>query len=107
MPAPGSPASANASSWMEGLASFLAEQRGVEAILVNPDQRKVSLATLGMVDAEALKLRLDVVLRALDARFGPNGLAPHPSQTTEAFQLQVRGETVGSETRVERAQHDI
>src|SRR6188472_1622528 len=79
-----------ASSWMDGLAGFLAEQRGVEAILVNPDQRKVSLATLGTVDHEALKARLDVVLRALDARFGPNGLAAHPSQPKEAFQLQVR-----------------
>lgn len=78
------------SSWMDGLASFLAEQRGVEAILVNPDQRKVSLATLGTVDHEVLKARLDAVLRALDARFGPNGLATHASQPKEAFQLQVR-----------------
>ncbi|MCE9520783.1 MAG: heavy metal translocating P-type ATPase [Verrucomicrobia bacterium] len=75
---------------MEGLASFLAEERGVEAILLNPDQRKVSVATLGIVNADALKERLDVVLRALDARFGPSGLADHPAQTTEAFQLQVR-----------------
>ncbi len=81
---------ADATSWMEGLASFLAEERGVEAILLNPDQRKVSVATLGIVNADALKERLDVVLRALDARFGSNGLSTHPSQTTEAFQLQVR-----------------
>src|SRR4051794_32869336 len=84
------PAETLASSSMEGLAGFLAEQRGVEAILVNPDQRKVSVATLGVVDADALKSRLDVVLRALDARFGANGLATHPAQTKEAFQLQVR-----------------
>ncbi|HEY2573206.1 MAG TPA: heavy metal translocating P-type ATPase, partial [Verrucomicrobiaceae bacterium] len=75
---------------MDGLASFLAEQRGVEAILVNPDQRKVSVATLGKVNPEVLKARLDVVLRALDARFGVNGLAAHPPQPKEAFQLQVR-----------------
>ncbi len=90
MPASESPPPADAASWTEGLANFLAEERGVEAILVNPDQRKVSVATLGIVNAEALKARLDQVLRALDARFGPNGLAAHPSQPTEAFQLQVR-----------------
>jgi Zn2+/Cd2+-exporting ATPase len=42
------------------------------------------------VNAEALKERLDIVLRALDARFGANGLAGQPAQPTEAFQLQMR-----------------
>jgi len=90
MPVSESRAPAESTSWTEALAGFLADERGVEAILVNPDQRKVSLATLGVVNTEALKARLEVVLRSLDARFGPNGLPARPAQPTEAFQLQVR-----------------
>ncbi len=63
----------NQASWMDGLADFLAESRGVEAILLNPEGRKVSIATLGNVDTELLKAKLDEVIRALDARFGGNG----------------------------------
>ncbi|MEI6533817.1 MAG: HAD-IC family P-type ATPase, partial [Verrucomicrobiaceae bacterium] len=79
-----------ASSWMEGLSGFLAEEQGVEAILLNPDQRKVSVATLGVVNAEALKAKLDTVLRALDARFGSEGFSSSTAGTREAFQFQVR-----------------
>ncbi len=75
---------------MEGLSSFLADEQGVEAILLNADQRKVSVATLGVVNAEALKARLDTVLRALDARFGSGGFPSSTAGTREAFQFQVR-----------------
>ena len=85
---PSSPAPA--SSWMEGLSSFLADEQGVEAILLNADQRKVAVATLGVVNAEALKARLDTVLRALDARFGSEGFPSSTAGTREAFQFQVR-----------------
>ncbi len=75
---------------MEGLSSFLADEQGVEAILLNPDQRKVSVATLGVVNSDALKERLETVLRALDARFGSEGFPSSTSGTREAFQFQVR-----------------
>lgn len=77
-----------AASWMEGLADFLAEERSVEAILLNPDQRKVSIATLGQVNAEALKARLETVIRALDAQFGTGGL--RPGTIAQPFPLHVR-----------------
>ena len=73
---------------MEGLAEFLAAEQGVEAILLNPEQRKVSVATLGDVDAEALKERLDNVLLALDAQFGTGGTPSLPQPN--AFSLNVR-----------------
>jgi Cd2+/Zn2+-exporting ATPase len=78
---------------MDGLADFLAESRGVEAILLNPDQRKVSIATLGNVDTAVLKVKLDEVIRALDARFGANGFHTAGAVTqpvSSAFALQVR-----------------
>jgi Zn2+/Cd2+-exporting ATPase len=64
------PATNASTTWMDGLADFLAQERGVEAILLNPDQRKVSVATLGQVDLKALQDRLDAVIRSLDAEFG-------------------------------------
>lgn len=42
-------------------------QTGVEAIRVNPDDRKVSVATLGQVDLIALQAKLSEILRDLDA----------------------------------------
>ena len=88
-----SPPTATAATWMDGLADFLAEERSVEAILLNPDHRKVSIATLGQVDAEALKARLETVIRALDAQFGSGGFRPGAviTQAVPAtFPLHVR-----------------
>jgi Zn2+/Cd2+-exporting ATPase len=73
---------------MEGLAEFLAAEQGVEAILLNPEQRKVSVATIGHVDAAALKERLDNVLLALDAQFGAGGTSTLAQPN--AFALNVR-----------------
>ena len=70
---------------MHGLSEFLAGEQGVEAILLNPEQRKVSIATLGNVNTEALKVRLDTVLRALELQFADSS-ALSPS----TFSLQVR-----------------
>jgi len=53
--------------WTESLADFLMTQSGVEAIRVNPDDRKVSVATLGQVDLIALQAKLSEILRDLDA----------------------------------------
>lgn len=75
---------------MHRLAEFLADERGVEAILLHPEQRKVSLATLGAVDMGALKARLDEVLRALDAQWTENGEPEGLMPPGEAFSLQVR-----------------
>ncbi len=53
--------------WAEALADFLLQQKGVEAIRLNPAERTVQVATLGRVDAALLQARLNEVLRALDA----------------------------------------
>ncbi|TLD70728.1 heavy metal translocating P-type ATPase [Phragmitibacter flavus] len=72
--------------WADGLAAFLMEQQGVEAVLLDRDGRKVSVATLGKVDEEVLKVRLERVLRELDVQFGGKHL---PS-----FSLPRSGEVV-------------
>src|SRR3569623_1186859 len=79
-------------SWMDGLADFLAESSGVEAILLNPDQRRVSVATLGNVDTDLLKKKLEEVIRALDRRFGAHGFGPAgiaSQPMSSAFAVQV------------------
>ena len=52
--------------WIATLAEFLRHETGVEAMLLNPEQRSVSVATLGNVDQEALQARLNAVLASLD-----------------------------------------
>ncbi|CAN5714384.1 heavy metal translocating P-type ATPase [soil metagenome] len=89
MPQPSQSLSNIGPTWMDGLAEFLANEQGVEAILLNPEQRTVSLATLGTVNAEALKNRLDEVLRSLDSRFADQQYTAALSQPS-AYSLQVR-----------------
>ena len=59
---------------MESLADFLLNESGVEAIRVNPDDRKVSVATLGQVDLAALQLKLTEILKSLDEHCNDNAL---------------------------------
>ena len=61
--------------WTENLADFLMTQSGVEAIRVNPDDRKVSVATLGQVDLIALQAKLSEILRDLDAHCNDGALS--------------------------------
>lgn len=77
-------------TWMDGLAEFLANEHGVEAILLHPEQRKVSLATLGTVDTAALTARLNEVLRELDAQWSAHGEPDGTLPPGGTFSLQVR-----------------
>jgi len=54
---------------MDALADFLLTEPAVEAIRLNPDSKRVEMATLGRVDAEMLEAKLTEVLRAVDARW--------------------------------------
>ena len=51
---------------MEKLSEFLRSESNVEAILVRPEDHKVSVATLGEVDANRLQSKLESLLRTLD-----------------------------------------
>ncbi len=72
-------------------------ETGVEAIRVNADERKVSIATLGRVDAGALQQRLTELLRSLDARFIENsspGQQAMAALPTKAVQVKTSGADV-------------
>jgi len=58
--------SADTEGWMEKLSEFLRSESHVEAILVRPGAHKVSVATLGEVDAGKLQAKLESLLRTLD-----------------------------------------
>ncbi len=51
---------------MATLADFLHHEAGVEALLIKPDERKVSVAMLGKVDPQQLQQKLNAVLSSLD-----------------------------------------
>ena len=59
---------------MESLAQFLAQEEGVEAIRLNPNDQTVALATLGQVDLEQLQEKLSAILRNLDATWSAASL---------------------------------
>ena len=54
---------------MEALADFLLDEPSIEAIRLNPESKRVEMATLGKVDGELLQAKLTEVLRAVDARW--------------------------------------
>jgi Cd2+/Zn2+-exporting ATPase len=67
----------DSSTWMNALADFLMEEPAVESIRLNPDSKRVEMATLGRVDGELLQAKLSEVLRAVDAKWlKQNGQVP-------------------------------
>jgi len=62
--------SSSPDKWVEDLARFLRNEPGVEAVRINPADRKVSVATLGSVDTALLDARLSGVIEAIEARLG-------------------------------------
>jgi Cd2+/Zn2+-exporting ATPase len=63
-------------SWVVGLAQFLQSESGVEAILFDADSKKVSIATLGPVNADALAKRLRVALRDIESGLPQDASGP-------------------------------
>ncbi len=63
------PTPPDSSTWMAALADFLLEEPAIEAIRLNPESKRVEMATLGRVDGELLQAKLTEVLRAVDARW--------------------------------------
>lgn len=63
------PTPPDSSTWMAALADFLLEEPSIEAIRLNPESKRVEMATLGRVDGELLQAKLTEVLRAVDARW--------------------------------------
>jgi Cd2+/Zn2+-exporting ATPase len=57
-------------SWTQTLAEFLKREPGLEAVRLDPAARKVSVATMGDVDVEALRERLAATLAAIEAQLG-------------------------------------
>jgi Zn2+/Cd2+-exporting ATPase len=64
-----SPTPPESPDWMEALADFLLDEPSIEAIRLNPESKRVEMATLGKVDGELLQAKLTEVLRAVDARW--------------------------------------
>ncbi len=83
-------------SWVEDLSAFLLGEDGVEAIRLNPEEKRVTIATLGKIDQSALQDRLSELLRSLDERWTspghhlPEGNNRHPGM----FQLSQKGDEV-------------
>ncbi len=61
-----SPTGSTSPEWVARLTDFLSGEKQVEAILVDAQTHRVSVATLGKVDETRLKEKLDAVLRTLD-----------------------------------------
>ncbi len=91
-PSDASPASAaNGDSWEALLGRFLLAEEQVEAIRLNPGEKRVTMATLGQVDAEALQRRLAEVLRELDEIWLHDGALPSTGGQPAPLQLRREG----------------
>jgi Cd2+/Zn2+-exporting ATPase len=92
---PASPAAIpEGESWVDQLSQFLMDEQQVEAIRLNPEAKTVTMATIGVVDAEALQDRLAVVLRELDATWAAPKKLPEPPNLHPAM-LSLRHEAAG------------
>lgn len=85
-----------ASTWVDKMADFLLSEQGVEAIRVNPEDKQVSVATLGRVDAAALQAKLTELLRSLDSSWVVDGklLKAPPLHPIGALNLKQTGDHV-------------
>jgi len=79
-------------TWAETLANFLLKENQVEAIRLNPEEKRVTLATLGQVDELALQMRLAAVLRELDETWIHDQLTRHPPANAHPAMVQLRNE---------------
>ena len=59
--------SSKSDNWSAGLARFLQENAAVEALRVDSEHRKVTIATLGPVDMDALQKSLAETIRLIEA----------------------------------------
>jgi Cd2+/Zn2+-exporting ATPase len=66
----------SADNWAETLARFLRQAPGVEAVRIDTATRKVSVATLGEVDTDALAVRLAETLQAVERHLGKQAKGP-------------------------------
>lgn len=57
-------------SWVEGLADFVRKSEGVEAVMIEEGQRKLSIATVGNVDEAALKKILAETIARIEEEVG-------------------------------------
>lgn len=86
-------------SWAEALTEFLLKESQVEAIRLNPDEKRVTMATLGQVDETALQVRLAAVLRELDETWvhGRPDLKSTTNAHPKLVQLRNEGDDVWME----------
>jgi Cd2+/Zn2+-exporting ATPase len=68
--------SAKSENWVEALARFLREEQGVEAVRIDPTERKLAIATWGDVDIEKLETRLAETIAAVEFQFAKGATAP-------------------------------
>ena len=85
---------------MELLTDFMLEEGQVEAIRLDPEAKRVTMATLGRVDAGALQQRLGAVLRELDELWGPQ--APRPGGEASRHPKMVQVKRQGAELVLEK-----
>ncbi len=80
-------------SWVAGLAAFLNTQENVEALVIEPGRRRISVATLGPVDEARLRARLAETLRVLEAAHAHghpgNALPPGMKLRRESGQMML------------------
>ncbi|NDC74579.1 cation-translocating P-type ATPase [bacterium] len=79
-------------NWTETLAEFLRNEPGVGAVRLDAGARRVQLATLGQVDVERLRVRLDATLATIAAELESDAAAPTGfTLTREGGVVQLSG----------------
>lgn len=85
----------SSADWVRALVRFLSEQPEVGAVRVDPGSHRVSVATLGRVDARELEQRLAATIAAVGRQVQPGGTAPAGFSLRQEGGAVVLGRNMG------------
>lgn len=87
-------------NWAQTLAEFLKRQPGVEAVRIDVATHTVSVATLGKVELEEFRERLEETVRAIESELAVPGSAPMGFKVRqEGTVTEIAGESCSTATR--------
>ena len=81
-------------SWIPGLAAFLKEQAGVEAVLLDAKHKKISVATLGPIDQKQLEKALQQTLQSIEETIHSGALQAWPEGAQRFTVKHQEGQTL-------------
>lgn len=83
-------------SWVPGLAKFIAERADIEALMIDPEKKKISFASIGEINEEELKECLRETIVAIEEKIAKEGIID------EQFPMGLQMKKLGAKILLEK-----